>query len=210
MPDKIAMRLGSLILTGGRSVRMGRPKESLPFRGETMLARTVATLSRCTDAVVVAARVDQTLPALPPGVARVDDEQPGDGPLAAIRGGLRFLLGRNGLERTDAAFVTGNDMPFLTSTVVEFLRDRLGDARLAIPRVGGVLQPLCAVWRLDTVDAIDALLRDGVRTPRRVADTVAAHVVGEDELRAVDPELRAFANVNSPADYERALADGEP
>jgi molybdopterin-guanine dinucleotide biosynthesis protein A len=202
------MRLGSLILAGGRSVRMGRPKESLPFFGETLLARTVATLSRCTEVVVVAARADQSLPALPAGIDRIDDERPDEGPLAAIRGGLQFLLERRTFARGDAAFVAGCDMPFLTADVVHFLRDRLGDASLAIPRVDDVLQPLCAVWRLDALDAVETLLCSGVRMPRRIADAVPTRIVGGEELRAVDPELRALRNVNSPGDYDRAIADG--
>ena len=201
------MRLGSLVLAGGRSTRMGRPKEALPFHGETLLARTVATLSRCTDTVVVAARREQVLPPLPHPVERVDDEGENGGPLAAIAGGLRCLRDRHACGDHDAVFVAACDMPFLSCDVVRLLQHLAVDAQLTIPRVAGVLQPLCAIWRLDTEPAIDALLRNGVLALQRVADVVTTRVVDEDRLRTVDPRLRAFANVNSPDDYARSLAD---
>ena len=57
------MILGSIILAGGRSRRMGRPKESLPFAGSTLLGHTVDVLLDCTFPVVVVARdQEQELP----------------------------------------------------------------------------------------------------------------------------------------------------
>jgi len=204
------MRLGSLILAGGRSTRMGRPKESLPFAGEPLLVRVARTLASCTAPVVVAARRDQVLPPLPQGIDRVDDERPGDGPLPAIAGALRFLRSHRDFADRDAVFVAACDAPFLSANVVRFLADRLGDASLVVPRVDGILQPLCSVWRLATATAIESLLAAGGRAPHRVADSVATRVVDADELRTVDPDLRALRSVNSPAEYERALADFRP
>lgn len=208
MPDKDAMRLGSLILAGGRSERMGRPKESLPFLGETLLARTAATLQRCTDAVLVVARPGQSLPALPSGVDRIDDEQPGQGPLAALATGLRTLRARHGVDDRTPVFVTACDLPFLTTDAVHFLGARLGDAMLALPRLDGHLQPLCAIYRCGVLAAADLLLQRGERMPRALATAVPARIVDEDELRQLDPTLHCFTNVNSEDDYDRALRDG--
>lgn len=204
------MRLGSLILAGGRSTRMGRPKESLPFAGETLLARTVATMASCTAPVVVAARREQSLPTLAHDVDRIDDERTDRGPLPAIAGALRFLREHHRFTDRDAVFVTGCDAPFLSADVVRFLAARLGDTSLVMPRAGDFAQPLCAVWRLDTLAAIDTLLAQDVLAPHRIAGLVTTRIVAADELRAVDPELRSLRNVNSPADYERALADHRP
>ena len=39
------MNVGGIVLCGGRSRRMGRPKAWLPFAGEVMLPRVVRLLS---------------------------------------------------------------------------------------------------------------------------------------------------------------------
>ena len=60
------MRTSAIILTGGWSKRMGRPKESLPLHGDTLLGRTAKTVCSCVEVAVVVARdQNQQLPALP-------------------------------------------------------------------------------------------------------------------------------------------------
>src|SRR6185503_11812403 len=62
----------AVILTGGKSSRMGRPKALLPFDGEPLIAHVVGSLKKLfTEAIVVAAP-DQELPNLP--VVLVRDE----------------------------------------------------------------------------------------------------------------------------------------
>ena len=56
--------VGGVVLCGGRSSRMGRPKASLPFAGETMLARVVGVLGGVVSPVVVVAASGQDVPQL--------------------------------------------------------------------------------------------------------------------------------------------------
>lgn len=210
MPDKVGMRLSALILAGGRSERMGRAKEWLPFRSTTLLGHIVTTVQGCAEPVLVVARAGQALPLLPPGAVRVDDEQPGAGPLAAFATGLRRVRALPGADDRTPVFAAACDLPFLTVAAVQFLLERLGDAAVVMPRIEGHLQPLCGIYRCGTLTAMDALLQRGERMPRALVDEVRAHIVDEDELRALDATLRCFTNVNEPADWERVLRDGPP
>src|SRR5260221_12030407 len=100
------MLVGSLILAGGRSRRMGQPKEALPFRGNSLLGRTVEVLLECTWPVLVIGRGgDQQLPPFPIEARTATDDRPGAGPLAAIATGMRLLRGDLGAH--DAVFVNG-------------------------------------------------------------------------------------------------------
>ena len=139
------MRLAALILTGGRSQRMGRPKEFLPFAGETLLSRTAATLASCADPVGVVRRdADQELPALPAAVVLATDENRLAGPLGALASGLRCLRDGAGLDAADAVFVTGCDAPFLTAAVVRGLAECLAGVDLAMPVVdAAVVSVIC-------------------------------------------------------------------
>lgn len=200
------MRIGSLILAGGRSVRMGQPKELLPFDGQPLLARIAGILAASTDPVVVVARgVDQRLPPLPAGIHVTADEQPDGGPLWGLCTGLRFVRRHRLLADEDAVFVAGCDAPFVSAPFAVWLAGRLGDADAAVPHVGGELQPLCACYRVRTLTAIEHLLDRGVRTPRTLAQTVPTRILTAEELVAADPDLRCVENVNTPAEYQRAL-----
>ena len=132
------MRIGSLILAGGLSIRMGQPKESLPFRGGTLLGRLAAELQTCSQPVVVVARGgDQVLPPLPPGVLVTADERPDGGPLWGMRSGLRFLRQHGHLGAGDAVFVGACDAPFVRADFVGWLVAQLGPAQLVMPCVAG-------------------------------------------------------------------------
>ena len=48
-------RFGGIVLCGGKSERMGRPKLLLPFGDETMLARVVRIVGQVVSPVVVVA-----------------------------------------------------------------------------------------------------------------------------------------------------------
>src|SRR2546423_13915019 len=89
----VAMRAGGIVLCGGQSKRMGRPKAWLPFAGELMLPRVVRLLEEAVRPIVVVAAPDQEVPPLPPHVAIVRDEEKGRGPLQGLAAGLAALRG---------------------------------------------------------------------------------------------------------------------
>lgn len=69
------MHVAGIVLCGGMSQRMGRPKAWLPFGGELMLPRVVRLLSEVVSPVIVVAAPEQELPPLPAGIAVVRDEE---------------------------------------------------------------------------------------------------------------------------------------
>lgn len=182
---------------------MGRPKESLPIAGTTMLDWQCQTLLSCTEPVVAVGRdPSQPLPKIPAEVDVTVDELPGEGPLAAIVAGLKHLRDHHGFRDHDAAMTVGCDQPFLTADTVRWLRDRLGDADVLMPQANEKLQPLTAIYRIAALEPAIKLLAEGRRRPRDIAAHTNSRIVTEDELRSLDPEMRFLRNLNSPADYD--------
>src|SRR5262245_24571473 len=87
------LQVGGVVLCGGRSSRMGRPKAWLPFAGEIMLPRVVRLLREVVSPVVVVAAPGQDVPPVPPEVRVVRDEREGRGPLQGLAAGLDALQG---------------------------------------------------------------------------------------------------------------------
>ncbi len=201
------MRLGAIILAGGRSTRMGQPKESLPFAGDTLLGHACRTLLTCTTPVLVVKRdAAQPLPPLPIGVEVTTDTTPDAGPLAALATGLSGLADQHGFGAADAAFVCACDQPFLTQAAVRGLADRLGDAPLVMPRIGGRLQPLGTIYRVGVLPHVAARLASGTRTLRALAELPGVRLLDADELRPFDAELLAWVNLNTLDELEAAMA----
>jgi molybdopterin-guanine dinucleotide biosynthesis protein A len=196
MQEMIARRLGGIILCGGESRRMGRPKAWLPFAGEPLLCRVVREVARAAAPVLVVAAAGQELPAV--GVPVVRDERPGRGPLEGLAAGLAAL-------EADAAFVTACDAPFLTAELVRRLAARLGDATAVVPEVDGRCHPLPGVYRIAALPLVRALLAEGTLRLGALAERLHGRVVGVAELG--EGAARALRNVNTPEDYEAAVRE---
>jgi molybdopterin-guanine dinucleotide biosynthesis protein A len=191
-----------IVLCGGESRRMGRDKASLPFGPETLLERVVRRLAEAARPIVVVAAERQDLPPLPDGVRVIRDPTPGRGPWQGISAGLHALRGQ-----ADAVFVTSCDSPFLQPNWVRHLSESLGDHICAVPLIGGRLQPLAAIYRMQALPHIDALLASESARPHALFDRVATRFVSERDLQPIDPAFETLRNINSPEHYRQALAD---
>ncbi|MBI5851159.1 MAG: molybdenum cofactor guanylyltransferase [Planctomycetes bacterium] len=194
------MILGSMVLAGGRSDRMGRSKPALPWGDGSLLLHTVQTLIECSHPVVVVARDDhQDLPPLHTECELIYDARPGEGPLQAIDAGLAFLE-----RKCDAVFVAGCDLPFLDAVVIGRFFDLLGEQMGVVPTHDGEPQPLCAIYNLRVHSAVHELVQAGQRRAQALAELPGIKLLGPAELRAIDPALRFFRDVDTPDDYEAA------
>jgi molybdopterin-guanine dinucleotide biosynthesis protein A len=195
-----ALRTAGVVLCGGQSSRMGRPKAWLPFGGETMLARVVRLLGEVVAPIVVVAAPGQDVPELPPEVEVVRDAERGRGPLQGLAAGLEALRGR-----ADAAYLSACDVPLLQPAFVRRMVESLGGHDIAVPEVGGFRHPLAAVYRVEVAAIAARLLAEGRLRPAFLFDQARTRIVRPEELADVDPDFRSLRNLNTPAEYEAAL-----
>ena len=190
----------AIVLMGGRSSRMGRPKAALDFGGVPILTRIVSELKRrFAEIVVVAApESEDSLQIDMPAIKVVRDETAYQGPLDALRRGLDAVT-------NEIAFACSCDLPLLDSDVVAAIVAMLGEFDAAIPIVGEKLQPLHAAYRKRCAIALAALAMRGERRLIAIADAVNTRRISERDLKVIDPQLRSFFNVNTLDDYQRAL-----
>jgi molybdenum cofactor guanylyltransferase len=200
MPDAPLPKVGGIVLCGGQSKRMGRPKAWLPFGNELMLQRVVRLLTDVVDPIVVVAAPDQEVPPLPSEVAVVRDEEKGRGPLQGLAAGLAALKGQ-----VDAAYFSSCDVPFLQPAFVRRLISLLGDHIICVPKVGEHHHSLAAVYRLEVVPWVVRLLSENRLRPFFLFESVRTRVVEAKELEDVDPTFQTLRNLNTPADYQAAL-----
>jgi molybdopterin-guanine dinucleotide biosynthesis protein A len=191
-----------IVLCGGRSSRMGRPKAWLPFGDELLLQRVVRILSDIVDPIVVVAAAGQALPALPAGTLIARDEREHLGPLNGLAEGLTVLEGR-----AKVAYLSSCDVPFLKPAFVRRVLERMGDASVCIPDVGGYKHPLAAAYRLDVMAAARTLLRENRLRPVFLTEVERTRVLTETDFRDVDSDLSSLRNLNTPEEYASALRE---
>jgi molybdenum cofactor guanylyltransferase len=195
-------RAAGIVLCGGRSSRMGRPKAWLPFGDEVLLQRVVRILSQVVKPIVVVAAPDQQLPTLPETIIVVRDAREYLGPLNGLAEGLAALVGR-----AEVAYLSSCDVPFLQPGFVLKILERLGDSSICLPEVGGFKHPLAAAYRIDVLPLVRALLDAGRLRPIFVSESVKTRVLGAADFVDVDPDLASLRNMNTPEEYEAAIRE---
>ncbi len=203
------IRFGGIVLAGGRSQRMGRPKAWLPVGGRTMLETVVSAVAEGLRAaaganavpIVVVGAPGQDLPPAGEPVVRVDDDVEGEGPLRGMAAGLGALLGK-----VDAAYVSSCDVPLLRPAFVARMLALLGDAEIAVPLVDDRHHPLAAVYRIEVLETVRDLLAREMRRPFFLFQSRPTRLVLAADLEAADPRLDSLRNFNTPEEYDRLLA----
>jgi molybdopterin-guanine dinucleotide biosynthesis protein A len=189
------LTVAGILLAGGRSRRMGRDKALLPLPGPEHLT-FVEHLSRmlatsCTEVVLVARDAEQAAEYAFAGIRTITDETPDVGPLMGLYSGLQAVTATH-------ALVIAVDMPFVQPAVVRLLLSQPLDDALLVPVVNGFQQVLLAVYPRSILPVVAERLRAGRRDPRSLLEVARVRSIDEAQLRAVDPQLRSFMNINTP------------
>lgn len=166
------MILGA-VLAGGQSSRFGTDKALAEFRGRTLLAHAVDTLSGWCEHVIVVGRAEAPAPTLP------DWPRPGMGPLAGLAAALHHAR--------------DEDYEFVLTCGVDSLAlpDDLPDLLSPAPAYLAA-QPVIGLWPASAVQVIEDILHsDSRHSLKRFAEAVGARAVSG----VADP-----ANVNTQAD----------
>ena len=182
-----------VVLAGGSSRRMGRPKHALPVAGVTLLEWIVARLGP-----TFAESIVSCAPA-PAGMRGVADRRPAAGPLAGIEAALLAM-------RTERAFVVAVDMPYASPPLAAALLARLGVHDAAVPRTSGRPQPTCAVYAGSAAAKIGAYLDRGERRATGALEHLDVVFVDTDDLHASGIAASELRDLDTPADYDAFLA----
>jgi molybdopterin-guanine dinucleotide biosynthesis protein A len=191
----------TIVLVGGRSSRMGRPKAWLDLEGAPLLARVVEQVRTWSDEIVLIAAPEQDLPPLagtPPRI--LHDDHPGAGPLPALAVGLEAV-------RASWALLLACDAPLVrTSVVARLAAERGTEVDAVVPIWDGRPQPLVALYRRALAPHVRTLVAAGERRMHVLAAEPRVTRIPEETLRPLDPTGESFRTVNTPEEFAAAAA----
>lgn len=175
-----------LVLAGGRSQRMGIPKESLQNdQGRTLLEQAVSTLANALSGTVYVSRpfgyVSRSSFDLVDPVGNL-------GPLAGIL---------QGLHKTSRQYlaVLAVDLPGVPSALYGQLYQTLFTGSFgAFPSCGEIRQPLAGLWAKSLAPSIEARLAKGCHSVFDLLDQVPVQWISVSNARWL-------FNVNRPDDW---------
>lgn len=183
-----------VILTGGKSRRMGKDKAMLKVNGQEMSLYLAKRYAEQFDAVAFS--VDRAGRFETGGFPELPDAFPGLGPGNGLYSA--FTVGG-----ADTVFLTATDMPCGDPALAKRLEDMLtGYDACVIRRNDGRVEPLFAWYRKSCLPFIEENLRSGFFSLRRLFSLVNTRYVDEKELAGWDLET-VLRNLNTPEEYAR-------
>ena len=185
-------QLNGLVLAGGKSVRMGNPKDKINWHGKEQKYHAADLLAPFCDEVYISCRQDQ-LENFNSEYNALTDTFLRMGPFGGILSALRS-------QRDKAWLVVACDLPLLDKNSLEFLiqsRDPEKAATTYESPFDGLPEPLITIWEPKSYPLLLNFLGTGNPCPRKVllnSDTLI--------LKPANPD--ALMNVNTPEDMKKA------
>jgi phospholipid/cholesterol/gamma-HCH transport system ATP-binding protein len=195
LPRSGAENLTAFILVGGKSTRMGADKAFVPLHGRPLLAGALDLVRAVTSDVRVVGSAEKFASFAPV----VEDIFRDCGPLGGIHAALLN-------SATDMNLILAVDLPFMSPEFLHYLvsRAQSSSAVVTVPRAGGGLQPLCAVYRREFVETTEGALRAGQFKIDALFDQVSVEVITETELEEAGFAVTIFRNLNTRDELEAA------
>jgi molybdenum cofactor guanylyltransferase len=187
--------LTAFILAGGRSSRMGRDKAFVALRGRTLLERAMDLAGSITPNVRVVGAKEKFF-----GVGHtVEDVFPDCGPLGGIHAALTNT-------ETELNLVLAVDLPFVGRDFLFYLISQASQTRalVTVAQAGERLQPLCAVYRREFVQAAEKALKKKKNKIDILFEMVETRVISGAEMERMGFSSTMFQNLNTSEELQKA------
>ena len=188
-----------IILSGGKSSRMGENKSLLKIGNKTIIERIVELMKDIfsENIIITNTPVEYKFLQLP----LYEDIYKWKGPLAGIHSGLTY-------SKTEKNFVISCDTPLMTKEMIQYIVNFQTRKPIVFCRAAGYHQPLVGVYKKQIIIEIEKFLSDNDETTDKsfhhFLKKVNAEIIDPQDLLFYKDEL--FFNVNSPDDYTTILS----
>ncbi|MEO8569023.1 MAG: NTP transferase domain-containing protein [Ginsengibacter sp.] len=185
--------INGLVLSGGKSKRMGRDKSSIEWYGKEQQYYMADLLKPLCNKVYISHRHGQEAQTNK-NYKILIDTYTGIGPYGAILSAFRF-------QPDVAWFVVACDLPLLDTNTLKYLLANRNVAAMATTFQSphdGLPEPLITIWEPRSREILLSFLANGYTCPRKV-------LIKSDDAHILQaPDSDALLNVNTPEDFKKA------
>jgi len=188
-----------IILSGGKSSRMGENKSLLKIGNKTIIERIVELMKDIFSENIIITNTPDEYKFLQ--LPLYEDIYKWKGPLAGIHSGLTY-------SKTEKNFVISCDTPLMIKEMIQYIVNFQTRKPIVFCRAAGYHQPLVGVYKKQIIIEIEKFLSDNDETTDKsfhhFLKKVNAEIIDPQDLPFYKDEL--FFNVNSPDDYTIILS----
>ena len=184
-------KITGIILSGGKSIRMGQNKAFIQIDGVPIIKRIHDLFSELFQETIIVANQKGLFSQFDSRI--YSDLIPDIGALGGLYTGIFY-------SSFHYSFCAACDMPFIKRSLVEYLIKSIQDEDVIIPRTKDGLQPLHAIYSKDCLDPIRKIVAEGKCKIIDIYDMVKVKIVEEVDFVSLDPRRESFINVNTPGE----------
>jgi len=193
------MKVTSIILAGGKNLRLGRHKAFESINGKSIIERVIGRLESLSERMLIVTSSENTKFPFIGKSEVVIDLEPDRGPLGGIYTGL---LASN----SSHIIAVACDMPFLNTDLLRYMIDISGDYDAVVPRLDdGKVEPLHAVYSRRCLDNMQEQVENNQLKVHLLLKRLQVRYIESDESRKLDPQLLSYFNINRQSDLDRQL-----
>lgn len=199
------MDISSVILAGGKSLRLGHDKITEKVGNVTLLEKVISRIDSLSKDIVIVTAEERSFKEFADNkkIKTLADIFPGRGSLGGIYTGLKK-------SETFYNLVVAADMPFLNGELLAYMTEVADGFDFVIPKIGTFFEPLHAIYSKNCIAPIETMIKKNRRVIIELFDFVKVRYVEAEEIERFDPEHLSFFNINTVEDLElaRKIADG--
>jgi molybdopterin-guanine dinucleotide biosynthesis protein A len=192
--------MSGVILSGGKSLRMGENKALLQVGGVPIIARIYDLFKELFQEVIIVTNQREFFKNFDSRI--YNDLMPDKGALGGLYTGIFF-------SSFEYSFCVACDMPFIKKSLVEFLVKNIQNSDVVVPRTQDGLQPLHAIYSKNCLQPIERIIEEGKYKIIDMYKMVRVRVVEEHEFLCLDPFRDSFININTPEELLSLRRDKE-
>jgi molybdopterin-guanine dinucleotide biosynthesis protein A len=193
------LEISSIILAGGRSLRLGHDKVLEKLGDKSLIEQVVFRVDSLSKDIIIVTAHERTFAPLAtnPKIKTVTDILPGQGSLGGIYTGLAA-------SSTFYNIVVAADMPFLNRSLLQYMIKAADGYDFVLPRVNGLFEPLHAIYSRNCIEPIKKILKQGEKVIVELFNYVRVRYIETEEVEKFDPKHMSLFNINTLEDLALA------
>ncbi|MFD1040044.1 molybdenum cofactor guanylyltransferase [Virgibacillus byunsanensis] len=189
------MHVCGVVLSGGKSSRMGKNKSLLTLQGKPVIERISSELQTCSSEVVVITNEPSLYSFL--SLSLIKDRYLNKGPLAGIESALYHV-------EADVYVFAACDMPFASEKVYGCLLNYMKGYDAVVPIYNNRIHPLSGIYRRSALPFVQESLDKDELKVKQFLDKIRVKYVNDYSTIPKEIVTKHFFNMNFPEQYEEA------
>lgn len=183
--------MSAIILTGGKSKRMGYDKTGILLDEGLLIDRIISSLKLVFQDIIICGKSYEGN--YNKDIRYIEDIFIDTGPIGGIFAGLYN-------SNDDINFITACDIPDINTEIIEYMRKSAQNYDAVILKINGYYEPLFGFYNKRAIPVFKACIENGIYKISEVYKNMQINIICEEELKRIAPGFEGLYNINTKDD----------